>query len=325
MKKKAVWTISILLVSCIGLLSLSGCFHFSKYLQKLNIHDTLKLSQVYQLISGDVVLDIENSGVIAYDDSVEYTLNDGKDWHIAKKVPLVESERVEYCFEITESHYGNTYDVAVRIAEDDDKKAGRISNTVTFFVKAPSKVKEETVNGFYATIGNKTPIEGTYKFVAENNNVELKRYYKDEIGDIVLKSVGNDDRICVEYSIFANEDIVDEKDIIFVKDTFESYEVQKILKDENDLYDIAKTFEVFVKYDEMKNKDSDTIEWIDYDYANGISIDEYSQSIVAGFDFDDEYIIRTGKLFFMLVRVKGDDTTLTSKIFIVKCWVSNEN
>ncbi|MDE6474835.1 MAG: hypothetical protein K2L70_07045 [Clostridia bacterium] len=318
MKKKAVWTISILLVICIGLLSLSGCFHFNKFIQKVNKrHDTLKLAQVYQLISGDVVLDIENYGVITYADDVEYTLNDGKDWHIATR--NLQSEY--YYFEIEESHYGNTYDIAVRIAEDKDNKVGKKSNAITFFVKAPSKVKEETVNGFYATIGNKTPIEGTYKFVAENNNVVLKRYYKDQSGNIVLKPIDNEDRINVEYRIFANEDIVSEEEISLAKDVIENFEVQKMLKDENDLYDLAKTFEVFIKYGAMQDKDSDPIEWTDYNYDNGISKDEYSQSIVAGFDFEEEYIIRTGKLFFMLVRVKGDDTTLMSGTFIVKCWV----
>lgn len=316
MKKKVILIVSILLLTCIAAMTLSGCFpHLSdgkinlylpkkdKSKEKLG-YDTLELLSAYQLrTGGNVYLNIKDKK----GRGIEYTLNDGEDW-----VELKSDYLWRNYISVDESYYGKTLNIAVRMAEDNKYRESEKSNTISYFVMAPNKVQKKDFI--------EEPKEGCYQFVLDGGKAVLKRYYEDQDGNLALKIVEESDDIDLQYIIMPNEDIVTEEDIDNFKTTFEELleivEVQ--LEDKNELYDYAKSSCVRSKY--LGNKKYD-YEWQDYDCVEGIAGEVFADSIVARYDIDGDNICRVGNEFYISVYVRGDDSTMDSEEFVVSCRV----
>ena len=125
--------------------------------------------------------------------------------------------------------------------------------------------------------------------------------------------------MALEYTFIDKKDICDEC-LKKVTQFIESLEIEDKLKGDAQMADVIETV-AFWLHCEDEDGVLDLSGLRDYDYAKGIADSEYANSIVEGFDVDEESIFGVGKLTFILVRTKENSTTLPSQTFVIKCWL----
>ena len=304
MKKKAVLIISILLVICIGILSFSGCFLFRDPRNK-----TLNLTQLSQLVDGDIVFDIGNIDEIEDDDKIQYTLDGGKTWRDAK---FNWNYNCYYCG-VDESDYGKEFKIAIRIAEDYENRASRKSNRISYVVKAPNDFNSIITSELWDDNTSMEEYVGEYIFVFECNKIRLKRVYQQENGEIVLKAVEDKEKLEFEYKLIDKSVALKQ-----TPDFIENGEwLRKYFDSEEEYLCALETIAYFWCYSEESSKPYDTENWIDYDYSKGILEEEYSDNTVTHLSEEDDGIALSGKLVILLVRIKESSSTLRSDTFLI--------
>ncbi|MDE6274987.1 MAG: hypothetical protein K2M75_00400 [Clostridia bacterium] len=306
MKKKLVLTITILLLICIVAASFSGCFLF-----KEPRHKTLKLSQVYQLTSGDIVFDIANKDAIGERDKIEFSFNNGRTWQEAS----FNNYNKYYYHDVKESDYGKKYKIAVRIAKDDDNRVSKKSKAISYVVKSPNKFKSDDITGQLIDdlFGLEKEYKDTYRFVFENDKIQIKRYYQEQDEDLNLKAVEENDRINFEYKLLGKTQPTQE-DIDNIFSIADNIKVES----GNEIFDLAEVWATFFNYLAECDKTYDNEGWKNYDYSKGILEDEYSASVIADIAEEDEKIVVAGKQIIMMVRVKESGSALRSDTFLIK-------
>ena len=304
MKKKTILTILIVLTICIMATSFSGCFLFRN-----PRHKKLELTQVYQLTYGYIVFDIANTDVIGERDTVEFSLDGGVFWREAS----YDRDDERYYHRIDETDYGKEYKIVVRIAKDDDNRASKKSKAIRYVVKAPNDFKSDSLTGqLFEDLFEEKEYIDTYRFVFENDKIQLKKYYQEQNGDIKLKAVEENDKINFEYK-FLGKTQPTQADI----DTMQSIAEWIKVESDDDIFNLAEVFATIMNYYE-NSKSYDNEGWRDYDYSKGILQYEYSANVLVDFIKEDEKVVVSGKQIIMLVRVKESDSTLRSSSFLIK-------
>ena len=309
MKKKVMYTISILALICIGVMTFSGCF-----ISKDPRHETLQLTQVYQLTNGDIVFDIANTDAIGARDKVEFSLNNGITWQEASYYGLGLNHYYYHDYnKIKERDYGKKYKIAVRIAKDDDNRASKKSKAISYVVKTPNEFNSDDITGQFIDdlFGLEIEYKDTYRFVFENDTIQIKKYYQEQNGDLNLKAVEENDKINFEYKLLEKAQPT-QADI----DNIDAENIK--VESGNEIYDSAEFWATALKYLDEGNKLYDNEGWRDYDYSKGIAQDEYLASAVADFVVENEKVVVTGKQIIMLVRVKESGSTIRSDRFLIK-------
>ena len=308
MKKKVVLTTTIILIICLSITALSGCFLFGNNDKDDDArprHATLSLYNVYQsLTSGNIIFVISNKDVFVFSDKLEVSFNGGIDWRMAR------GDRFEWYCTLEDVELG-AHDIVVRIAEDDKNRESKTSNTIRYTVKEVGNPHVEDIINF-----DRTPAKDRYKFVAEGEGIVFKRYYEEADGTLALKSVAKDDRLDLEYKFIKISEIG--------KDNYDGanallalVEIETYLDDVEELPSLV---EMLAMWSECSENRSQVLGWKDFDYDKGISSDEYQESIIKGFDGEEKIHI-VGELVFILVRTKENATTLPSQVYAIKCWL----
>lgn len=318
MKKRLVFTVSIILVVCLCLTAFSGCFavlHLVKDFREDfgtdDRHRTLEIASVEQWLTGTLVLRLKSTWFVEQSDRLEITFDGGKSWE------NIDERKLDSCYyeNIEDRHIGK-HKIAIRIAADEEKAQDKKSNIVKFNVKKPSEFYQYMIQGDILDIGE---LElGQYAFELQDDAIRLKKCDIDGNNNLQLRELTDGDKMNFEYKIvdsqLAMEEYQDEGFADTLEDMLSDMDIKIV--GEDGLQKVSRTLAMFLyssslQYDEDENAMSG---WNDYDFQKGILKTEYEKGVSCYLSIDDvnKEIDIEGEMVWILIRTKEDKNTLKS-------------